>query len=79
MGFTIDSLYLHSHQHTDKPPADRHLHLLTRRPQIMPETYAPMPSYRVCTGDGVTKLTEGLAERLRDVLERRAREEKERE
>lgn len=67
------------HVNTLGPPADHHLHLLSHRPQIMPETYAPMPSYRVCTGDGVTKLTDGLAERLREVLERRSREEEERE
>lgn len=43
----------------------------------MPETYSPMPSYRLCTADGVTKLTDGLAQRLREVLERRVMEERE--
>ncbi|PCH37399.1 hypothetical protein WOLCODRAFT_84520 [Wolfiporia cocos MD-104 SS10] len=42
---------------------------------IMPETYQPMPSYRFCTSDGVIQLTEGLAQRLREVLEARAAEE----
>ncbi|KAH9958108.1 hypothetical protein BGW80DRAFT_1185285, partial [Lactifluus volemus] len=40
-----------------------------------PKTYQPMPSYRVCTAHGVTQLTEGLASKLRGLLEERAREE----
>jgi len=43
--------------------------------QILAETYQPMPSYRLCTSDGVLQLTEGLAKRLREVLEARAQEE----
>jgi hypothetical protein len=34
-----------------------------------------MPSYRLCTALGVTQLTEGLASKLKDHLEVRAREE----
>ncbi len=34
-----------------------------------------MPSYRLCTSDGVVQLTEGLAARLLEVLETRVREE----
>ena len=34
-----------------------------------------MPSYRLCTSDGVLQLTEGLAARLVEVLEARVREE----
>jgi len=44
--------------------------------KILPETYSPMPSYRLCTADGVTRLTDGLAAKLRTVLEQRAREER---
>jgi len=33
-------------------------------------TYQPMPAYRICTSDGVLKLTEGLAQKLKQVLER---------
>ncbi|KAH9973962.1 hypothetical protein BGW80DRAFT_1436942 [Lactifluus volemus] len=43
--------------------------------KIFAETYQPMPSYRVCTAHGVTQLTEGLASKLRGLLEERAREE----
>jgi hypothetical protein len=34
-----------------------------------------MPSYRVCTAYGITRLTEGLASKLQRLLEMRAREE----
>lgn len=37
--------------------------------KILPETYQPMPSYRVCTSDGPTLLTEGLAAKLKSILE----------
>ncbi|KAI0317985.1 hypothetical protein OF83DRAFT_1118563 [Amylostereum chailletii] len=43
--------------------------------KIMAETYQPMPSYRLCTADGVTRLTDGLAAKLRAVLQQRAQEE----
>ncbi|KAI0247895.1 hypothetical protein BJV78DRAFT_1132303, partial [Lactifluus subvellereus] len=33
------------------------------------QTYQAMSSYRVCTAHGVTQLTEGLASRLRGLLE----------
>ncbi|KAG1819259.1 uncharacterized protein BJ212DRAFT_1446306 [Suillus subaureus] len=36
---------------------------------ILPDTYQPMPSYRLCTSDGPTLLTEGLAVKLKLVLE----------
>lgn len=38
----------------------------------MADTYQSMPAYRLCTADGVTQLTNGLAVKLRAVLERRA-------
>jgi hypothetical protein len=37
--------------------------------KILPDTYQPMPSYRLCTSDGPTLLTEGLAAKLKLVLE----------
>ncbi|KAG1752147.1 hypothetical protein EDB19DRAFT_1628122 [Suillus lakei] len=37
--------------------------------KILPETYQPMPSYRLCTSDGPTFLTEGLAAKLKSTLE----------
>ncbi|CDO77436.1 hypothetical protein BN946_scf184857.g43 [Trametes cinnabarina] len=43
--------------------------------EIMAETYQPMPSYRLCTADGVLQLTEGLAQRLVEVLQAKVREE----
>ncbi|KAJ7253066.1 hypothetical protein B0H12DRAFT_1117304 [Mycena haematopus] len=44
--------------------------------QIRAETYQAMPSYRICTSDGPTQLTPGLAQKLRVVLEERARSER---
>jgi hypothetical protein len=44
--------------------------------QILPETYQAMPSYRLCTADGLPQLTQGLAQKLKAVLEERAREER---
>ncbi|KAA1474370.1 hypothetical protein DENSPDRAFT_840939 [Dentipellis sp. KUC8613] len=49
--------------------------VLVQDSKILADTYSPMPSYRVCTADGVPKLTDGLAQKLRDVLAARAREE----
>lgn len=37
--------------------------------KILPDTYQPMLSYRLCTSDGPTLLTEGLATKLKLVLE----------
>ncbi|KAH8112325.1 hypothetical protein DFH11DRAFT_1689897 [Phellopilus nigrolimitatus] len=45
--------------------------------RILVDTYQPMPSYRLCTGDGVCQLTDGLMGRLKSVLQRVADEEKE--
>jgi len=36
--------------------------------RTLPETYQPMPSYRLCTTDGPPKLTEGLAKTLEGML-----------
>jgi len=38
--------------------------------KIVPSTYQPMPTYRVCTHDGLTMLTDGLAEHLKAALEK---------
>ena len=46
--------------------------------QTLPETYQPMPSYRLCTSDGLPQLTPGLSQKLRFVLEQRSREERDR-
>ncbi|KIY49817.1 hypothetical protein FISHEDRAFT_18807, partial [Fistulina hepatica ATCC 64428] len=40
--------------------------------KIQPESYQEMPSYRLCTIDGPTKLTPGLTEKLQEVLKREA-------
>lgn len=45
--------------------------------KILPETYQPMPSYRICTSDGVLQLTPGLADHLRRALVRVAKMEDE--
>jgi hypothetical protein len=37
----------------------------------MADTYQSMPAYRLCTADGVTQLTDGLAAKLRTMLENR--------
>lgn len=37
--------------------------------KILPDTYQAMPSYRFCTADGPTQLTEGLERKLKNVLE----------
>ncbi|KAH9947809.1 hypothetical protein B0H21DRAFT_691362 [Amylocystis lapponica] len=42
--------------------------------KILSDTYQPMPSYRLCTADGVLQLTDGLAQRLREVLAARGAE-----
>ncbi|KAI0324572.1 hypothetical protein GY45DRAFT_1288675 [Cubamyces sp. BRFM 1775] len=44
--------------------------------EILAETYQPMPSYRLCTSDGVLQLTEGLAKRLVEVLQAKTQQER---
>ncbi|KAI6107777.1 hypothetical protein EDD16DRAFT_1488520 [Pisolithus croceorrhizus] len=43
--------------------------VLVEDSKILPDTYQAMPSYRLCTSDGPIQLTEGLARKLRIVLE----------
>ncbi|KAI5118943.1 hypothetical protein M0805_006289 [Coniferiporia weirii] len=45
--------------------------------RMLIESYQPMPSYRLCTGDGVCQLTDGLFDQLKLMLERVVDEEKE--
>ncbi|KAH9934145.1 uncharacterized protein B0H18DRAFT_1114891 [Fomitopsis serialis] len=40
--------------------------------EILAETYQAMPSYRLCTADGLTQLTDGIAARLKELLGDRA-------
>ncbi|KAH7928325.1 hypothetical protein BV22DRAFT_969445, partial [Leucogyrophana mollusca] len=49
-------------------PDDILASVLVEDSKIMPETYQAMPSYRMCTADGPTQLTDGLARRLKEVL-----------
>ncbi|PPQ89226.1 hypothetical protein CVT25_001305 [Psilocybe cyanescens] len=42
--------------------------VLVQDGQIVPGTYQPMPSYRICTVDGVLQLTPGLASHLKEAL-----------
>ncbi|KAG8906367.1 hypothetical protein FRB99_007051 [Tulasnella sp. 403] len=44
--------------------------------KVVASTYQPMPTYRICTSDGPTRLTEGLATRLQEFLEKEWRQEK---
>ncbi|KIJ63645.1 hypothetical protein HYDPIDRAFT_91999 [Hydnomerulius pinastri MD-312] len=50
-------------------PDDIIASVLVEDSRILPDTYQAMPSYRLCTSDGPTQLTEGLAKRLKDLLE----------
>lgn len=43
--------------------------VFTTHTKILAETYQAMPAYRICTVDGVTQLTEGLAKKLKELLE----------
>ncbi|PPR06389.1 hypothetical protein CVT26_004650 [Gymnopilus dilepis] len=42
--------------------------VLVEESKINAETYQPMPSYRLCTSDGVLQLTPGIAKHLRQTL-----------
>lgn len=42
---------------------------------MLMETYEPMPSYRLCTADGVCQLTDTLMDRLKAVLRQIVEEE----
>ncbi|KAG1767802.1 hypothetical protein EDD22DRAFT_949857 [Suillus occidentalis] len=68
--------WMHVHDSRNLPalgrvgdPDDIIASVLVRDSKILPDTYQPMPSYRLCTSDGPTLLTEGLAAKLKLVLE----------
>ncbi|KAG2064570.1 hypothetical protein BDR04DRAFT_1109910 [Suillus decipiens] len=68
--------WMHIHDSRNLPalgrigdPDDIIASVLVRDSNILPDTYQPMPSYRLCTSDGPTLLTEGLAAKLKLVLE----------
>lgn len=42
--------------------------VLVENSKILPETYQPMPSYRLCTSDGLVQLTPGLMRSLHAFL-----------
>ncbi|KAJ7747893.1 hypothetical protein DFH07DRAFT_830486 [Mycena maculata] len=74
--------WMHIHDERNIPalgrigdPDDIIASVLVEDGQIRPETYQAMPSYRICTSDGPTQLTPGLAQKLQAVLEERARSE----
>lgn len=50
--------------------------VLVEDSEIRPETYQPMPSYRLVTSDGPIQLTPGLAEKLQTILSKIAKVEK---
>ncbi|KAF8635670.1 hypothetical protein AX15_000296 [Amanita polypyramis BW_CC] len=67
--------WMHIHDERNVPalgrigdPDDIIASVLVENGKILPETYQPMPAYRLCTTDGVTKLTPGLAARLQVFL-----------
>ncbi|KAG1873068.1 hypothetical protein DFJ58DRAFT_885100 [Suillus subalutaceus] len=68
--------WMHIHDSRNLPalgrignPDDIIASVLVRDSKILPDTYQPMPSYRLCTSDGPTLLTEGFATKLKLVLE----------
>ncbi|CAA7261109.1 unnamed protein product [Cyclocybe aegerita] len=67
--------WMHIHDQRNPPdqsrigdPDDIIASVLVKGSQIQPDMYEPMPSYRVCTADGVLQLTPGLAAHLRREL-----------
>ncbi|RDB23363.1 hypothetical protein Hypma_009472 [Hypsizygus marmoreus] len=75
--------WMHIHDDRNIPPLGRIgdpddilATVLVQDSQIIVETYQPMPAYRLCTSDGLTQLTPGLAQRLQTLLAERADSEK---
>ncbi|GJE86402.1 hypothetical protein PsYK624_024820 [Phanerochaete sordida] len=67
--------WMHIHDERNVPalgrigdPDDIIASVRVEKGQILAETYQPMPAYRLCTSDGILKLTEGLARRLEESL-----------
>jgi len=80
----IQQGWMHIHDQRNIPalgrvgdPDDIIATVLVENSKILPETYQPMPSYRICTSDGVLQLTPGLADHLRRALVRIAKIEDE--
>ncbi|KAG9313809.1 hypothetical protein JVU11DRAFT_6170 [Chiua virens] len=72
----IQQGWMHIHDYRNVPalgrigdPDDIIASVLVEDSKILSDTYQAMPSYRICTVDGPTQLTEGLATKLRSVLE----------
>ncbi|KAL1760779.1 hypothetical protein FB107DRAFT_202479 [Schizophyllum commune] len=68
--------WMHIHDERNIPalgrigdPDDIIASVLVEDGKILPETYQPMPAYRVVTADGVVQLSEGLAQKLKELLE----------
>ena len=55
--------------------SEANTHVFMMDSKILAETYQAMPAYRICTVDGVTQLTEGLAKKLKELLEQVMAEE----
>ncbi|KAG6826402.1 hypothetical protein H0H92_015967 [Tricholoma furcatifolium] len=75
--------WMHIHDDRNIPPLGRIgdpddiiASVLVQDSKILPETYQPMPSYRLCTSDGLLTLTPGLARHLQAFLIKRAELEK---
>ncbi|EGO01065.1 hypothetical protein SERLA73DRAFT_50596, partial [Serpula lacrymans var. lacrymans S7.3] len=71
--------WMHIHDERNVPalgrvgdPDDILASLLVEDSKIQPEMYQAMPSYRLCTVDGPTQLTDGLALKLKRLLEETA-------
>jgi len=67
--------WMHIHDDRNIPPLGRIgdpddiiATVLVEDGKIVADTYQPMPAYRMCTSDGVLKLTDGLANKLKEVL-----------
>jgi len=50
--------------------------VLVNEGKLVPDTYAPMPSYRMVTSDGVMSLTDSILRKLKTALIKVAEEER---
>ncbi|KAG6380161.1 hypothetical protein JVT61DRAFT_8250 [Boletus reticuloceps] len=78
----IQQGWMHIHDYRNVPalgrigdPDDIIASVLVQDSKILPDTYQAMPSYRFCTADGPTQLTEGLEKKLKSLLEKVAARE----
>ncbi|THU97628.1 hypothetical protein K435DRAFT_753798 [Dendrothele bispora CBS 962.96] len=74
--------WMHIHDDRNVPalgrigdPDDILASVLVENSQILADTYQPMPAYRLATSDGITQLTPGLAQKLKEVLQESMRKE----